>query len=90
MARDPLRAMGYRREMLEAPSATCALTNETQAKRAFSTVSAPIFDGRVRDAVDGGAVADHRCGRIEKCRALRTRDTQGRVTSGRGKYSGRL
>ena len=90
MTRGPVRAMGYRREMLEASSATGAFTNETQAKRAFSSVSAPIFDGRVRDAVDGGAVADHRCGRIEKCRALRTRDAQRRVTSGRRQDRGRL
>ena len=90
MTRGPVRAMGYRREMLEASSATGAFTNETQAKRAFSSVSAPIFDGRVGDAVDDGAVPDHIGSRVEERRAVRTRDAHSRVTSGHGQHRGRL
>ena len=90
MTRGPVRAMGDRREMLEASAATCALTNETQAKRALSSVSTPIVDGRVGEAVDVGAVPDHLGIGVEERLAVRTGDAHSRKTSGRGQHRSRL
>ena len=90
MTRGPVRAMGDRREMLEASAATGALTNETQAKRALSSVSTPIVDGRVGEAVDVGAVPDHLGIGVEERLAVRTGDAHSRKTSGRGQHRSRL